>query len=149
MKAGLYKVFQWNGKDLFLQSAAAEDEFVVLSFDEIAHESRERLCQDKERGFHDREVMLMEDRKMAFILLPEEMEANRIRRLRVADLLAAIAGIEAGGDNLPAYAKAKLTMLRAELCSLIPVDPTAVTLEQQRANSSIEMVDFKVGGGRE
>ena len=93
--------------------------------------------------------MLMEDRKMAFILLPEEMEANRIRRLRVADLLAAIASIEAGGDNLPAYAKAKLTMLRAELCSLIPVDPTAVTLEQQRANSSIEMADFKVGGGRE
>ena len=144
MKAGLYKVFQWNGKDLFLQSPTEEDEFVVLSFNEIAHEARERLCKDKERGFHDRQVMLMEDKRMAFILLPEEIKANHIRRLRVAELLVSIAAIEAGGDNPPAHAKAKLTMLRAELCSLIPIDPTAVTIEQMRSNDSVTHEDYYV-----
>ena len=151
MKAGLYKVFQWNGKDLFLQSPKVEDEFVVLSFNEIAHEARERLCKDRDQGFHDRQVMLMENNQMAFILLPEEIEANRIRRLRVADLLAGIAAIEASGDekNMPAYIKARLTMMRAEMCSLVPIDPTAITLEQQRANESVESPDFKVDSGRE
>jgi hypothetical protein len=138
-----YKVFQWNGKDLFLQSCEHEDDFIVMSFGELTEESRNQLDRDKQHGVADREIMLTAGKQIAFKLTPEEIEVNRIRRHHVANLLAKIAAIE-GSDIPPAHANAKLTMLRAELAQLIPVDPTAITSEQRRANNSITMVDFQV-----
>lgn len=152
MRGEKYKIFQWNGKDLFLQKANSSDEFTVLSFEEIAHEAREQLCRDKDNGVTTREVMLLEDKKIAFLLSPEEIEADRIKRLRISRLLAQIAGYEeaeASKDKvMPPHAKAILIALRAELGQLIPLDPTAPTTDQRRTNESVVHEDFILKNGR-
>ena len=54
MESGIFTVFQYNGKDLFLQ--APDEHFIVLSFNELPHEVREQLCVDREQGKAGRQI---------------------------------------------------------------------------------------------
>ena len=78
MKAGIYLIYQWNGKDLFLQGRP--DEFVVLSRQEIPQHVVEKI----QIG---RTVSITDDGKITVVPTPEEiLEAvsNLGRELREA-----------------------------------------------------------------
>jgi hypothetical protein len=146
MDTGTFKVFQYNRKDLFLQ--APDESFVVRSFDEIPPEVREFLCRDLDNGIKDRQIEIAVNGEIRVILTPAEIETERLRKDRISRLLAGIAAIEASGSDIPQYAKERLATLRKELGELTPIDPTATTLEQQRANDSITRPEYDPRHGR-
>jgi hypothetical protein len=65
------------------------------------------------------------------------LEEERIRKQAHARLLVVIAGIEATGDDMPEYVKVRLEELRRQLAEFEPMDPTALTIAQKRANASV------------
>lgn len=133
MKSGLFTVFQYNGKDLFLQ--APDESFTVLSFSELPHEVREQLCVDREQGNAGRQVEITPAGAVVLIKTAKEIEIERDKKQRHAKILAEIAGLESSGD-LPEYALKRLERLRKELVEHEGYDPTATTLDQKRANAS-------------
>lgn len=139
MAFSLCAIFQWNGKDLFLQDEKGD--FTVKSFSELTNDTRVILDRDKKAGVTTRKARLYGDGHVELERTAAELEEERVQKGRIAKLYADIAAFEASSENAPAYVKAKLTMLRAELGSLIPMDPTCKTLEQQRANESIKNWD--------
>lgn len=143
MEAGTWVIFNWNGKDLFLQNPMNHEDFTVMTFSEIPNEYHPLLKPG-------REVEVFANGDMRLKRTPEEIEADRIRNLYRVNLERDIAALEAGGENnLPVYALNKLKLLRKEIAELQPTDPTAITLEQQRANASLTRKDFLLKNGRE
>jgi hypothetical protein len=143
MEVGVYKVYLWNGKDLFLE--APNGSFIVKSFSELSEEMRERLNSDVEGEIADREVEVDIKGRLVPVLTLAEIAADRLKKQEIAKVRGDIAAIEAAGENIPDYAMVKLKALRKKLATLIPRgDPTAVTQEQQRANESIIREDFDV-----
>ena len=138
----IYKVFQYNRKDLFLQ--APDESFVMRSFNEIPHEVREWLSADLDNDVKNREIEILSNGELKIVLTLAEIAADRLKKQEIAKVRGDIAAIEAAGENIPDYAMVKLKALRKKLAALTPVDPTAVTQEQQRANDSIIREDFDV-----
>ena len=138
----IYKVFQYNRKDLFLQ--APDESFVMRSFNEIPHEVREWLSADLDNDVKNREIEILSNGELKIVLTLAEIAADRLKKQEIAKIRSDIAAIEATGESIPDYAMVKLKALRKKLATLIPVDPTAVTQEQQRANESIIREDFDV-----
>ena len=138
----IYKVFQYNRKDLFLQ--APDESFVMRSFNEIPHEVREWLSADLDNDVKNREIEILSNGELKIVLTLAEIAADRLKKQEIAKVRGDIAAIEATGENIPDYAMVKLKALRKKLAALTPVDPTAVTQEQQRANESIIREDFDV-----
>lgn len=136
MEVGKWIIFSWNGKDLLLQDPMNHEHFTVVSFCEIPNEYHQKLTPG-------RELEIVESRDMQLKRTPEELEADRIKNLYHVNLQRDIAALEAMGEkNLPLYARNKLMLLRKEIADFQPTDPTAITLEQQRANASLTRKDF-------
>ena len=127
----LYTIFQWNGKDLFLRSTVDQDRFVVKTFSELTHEFREFASK-----WIGREVMLYSDGRLRIPKTREELQADADRRHRHLESLRHIRAFEEN-PVLSADHQKRLNDLRAELAKYEPVDPTATTSEQQRANRSV------------
>jgi hypothetical protein len=47
MESGLFTIFQWNGKDLFLQSVDDPDRFAFLSHQELTEAFRQAIAQGR------------------------------------------------------------------------------------------------------
>lgn len=136
MEVGTWMIFSWNGKDCILQDPMNHEHFTVISFSEIPSEYHQKLTPG-------RELRIVESSDIELKRTPEELEADRIKNLYRVNLERDIAGLEAMGEkNLPVYARNKLMLLRKEIADLQPTDPTAITLEQQRANASLTRKDF-------
>lgn len=132
MESGLFTVMAWNGKDLFLQ--APDEHFIVLSRPELSGEMIDFL----DRGhLVNRKIEITPGGELVIIKTPEEIENERQTRQRHARILRDIAALEADEKNLPPYAQVRLADLRKEIGEYERQDPTAVTLEQKRANASI------------
>ena len=133
VEPGLYYIFQWNGKDLFMQNL--KEDFFVLSRQELDSETVDFL-EHPER-YHGRKIKITAGGGVELIKTPAELEEERIRKQAHARLLVVIAGIEATGDDMPEYAKVRLEELRRQLAEFEPMDPTALTIAQKRANASV------------
>ena len=132
---GVYRIFQWNGKDLIVQGR--NEEFFVLSRSEISAEQIDWF--DEHVAETNREIEVTYTGKVEILKTPSEQEQERVRNDRITKIMVEIAGIEDTKDKeFTEYAQAKLESLRQEMASLIRTDPTAVTLEQKRANASWE-----------
>ena len=142
MEIGVYKVYLWNGKDLFLE--APNGSFIVKSFSELSSDLRERLDSDRDAEVTDRHVEVDIKGQLVPVSTLAEISADRLKKQEIAKVRGDIAAIEAAGENIPDYAMVRLKALRKKLATLTPVDPTAVTQEQQRANDSIIREDFDV-----
>lgn len=129
VQTGIFTVFAFNGKDLFLQ--AVDGSFVVKSYQELKEEIRLKA----EKG---RRVEILCDGSIVLIKTPAELEVEREKNHRHVKLLGEIAAFEAGGTkDFPEHYASKLASLRERLKEFEPDDPTAVTLEQKRANASL------------
>jgi len=128
MEWGTFTIFQWNGKDLFLQ--AKDGSFVVLSHQELPGQFHEHIVVG-------RQIEIAIDGEIKIIRTPQEKEQDLDKAQRHVKVRVAIAQIEGMGENtLPPYALAKLKSLRRELEQYEPLDPTAITIEQKNANIS-------------
>jgi len=136
MEIGVHKIFMWNGKDLFL--SAPSGVFTVMSFWEIPHEIREWLNTENVicKG---RELDVKQDgTTITLTKTRQEIQADADRQHRHLEIRRDIAGLEASEESTrPQYVLDRLVTLRNELTKYEAVDPTATTLEQQRANDSI------------
>jgi len=116
---GEYLTLSWSGSAGVL---VAPGKLIVIQKPELSPELRGSLYP----GHH------IEITKDGVI---RETAAERQRHTQI---IATIAGLEAAGEeNLPLYALHKLKQLRIELAGHEPVDPTAITSEQKRANTSM------------
>jgi hypothetical protein len=128
-QSGTYKIFQWNGKDLFLQGDG--DNFIVLSHQELTHEFRELICVG-------RVVTITEDGKVIAMKTPKEVSAELDNKLRMVQCQASIRALEEmGEENLLPYQLIKLKHLRKEYEQYEPLDPTALTIALKRTNASM------------
>jgi len=130
-EAGTFTIFQYNGKDLFLKGFG--DHFVVLSKCELTQAFIDKIIVG-------REVIIHLDGQIEASLTPEEIEEDRAKKLRHANVLRDIAAMEAHAEHntLLPYQENKLKALYVELALYESLDPTATTLEQKRANESCE-----------
>ncbi len=129
MEWGTFKIFQWNGKDLFLQDSTGN--FVVLSHQELPNEFMDKI----EVG---RDIEITFEKEIILLKTQAEKNADMEKKGRHAVILRDIAALEAMLDQgIPPYAMAKLRTLRQELKQHEPEDPTAITLDQKRANYSV------------
>src|ERR1022692_3946518 len=109
MEIGTWIIFNWNGKDLFLQNPMNHEEFTVMTFSEIPNEYHRLLTPG-------REVIVFANGDMKLKRTPEDIEADRVRNLYHSNLLRDIAALEAMGESsLPVYALNKLKLLRKEI----------------------------------
>jgi hypothetical protein len=128
---GTYKIFQFNGKDCFLQDETNPDHFCVLSHQELTHEFRDLITVG-------RVVIITPDGKVNAMKTPAETEAEREKKQRQTQCYASIAAIEAmGEENLLPYQLEKLRLLRKEYEQYEPLDPTALTIELKRTNKAM------------
>lgn len=83
MESGIFTIFQYNGKDLFLQ--APDEHFVVLSHQELTHDFRMLIAEG-------REVEITTSGEIIMVPTAAEIEIVRRRmlkttiRLRIEDL---------------------------------------------------------------
>jgi len=133
MKSGVFSIFQWNNKDLFLKDD--DDQFVVLSHQELPKEFFKYIDIGRKVKLDSCEGGWTEIRPMK---TPKEENEEHEANARHAKILVDIAGLEAMGESkLPPYALNKLKTLRLELQFFEPLDPTAITLEAKRSNASV------------
>lgn len=140
----LFTIFQYNGKDLFLQGLKDRDDFVVMSFNQLSHEFREFASK-----WIGRDVRKYSDGRLELIKTRQEIQEECDRRHRHLEIRRDIMALEAKTENITEYDLSKLEKLRDELKQYEHVDPTAITLEQQRANESLERPTFKLRNERE
>lgn len=134
MKSGTYTIFQFNGKDCFLQ--ADDGSFEMLSYKETPEEIRENPVKWSGRK------LTIDDNMIELLRTSQEIQEAIDRRQRHLAILRDISGIEEIAENhRPQYVKQRLTALRRELAEYENLDPTAITLEQKRANESIDRSD--------
>ena len=127
-----YTIFQFNGKDVFLRSVEDEDDFVVMSHQELTQEFLDLIIPG-------RVVLIREDGTIDALKTPAEVAAELDKKLRQTQCQAAIRGLEEmGEENLPPYAMNKLKLLRKEYEQYEPLDPTAVSFKLKRTNASCE-----------
>ena len=130
-KPGTYLTLSWVGIEGAL---TAPGELIIVSQAELAPELHGQLYPGHQ--------ILITDKG--------EIRKTDAERHRHTQILAGIAALEGSGDNtLPAYAQHKLQRLRVELRGHEPHDPSAVTAEHKRANSSLDRKDFKLFKGCE
>jgi hypothetical protein len=127
--AGLFTIYHFNGKDLFLQ--APDESFVVKSVLEMPLELRERAHE-----WIGRKIQLSADGSFTLVSTPKELDEARARTFRHVNILRDIAALEADEKNLPEYAQRKLKELRDALAEFEPRDPTAISLESKRSLAS-------------
>lgn len=139
----IYKIFQWNGKDLFIQEKSSPETFVTLSFSELSDYDRERLERGNKLAAIGREVTYCNG-KLDWIKTREEIQAEADRRHRRLEIRRDIAGLEGAESNNTEYSQKKLKELYTELAEYEHLDPTALTLEAQRANESITNPTFEL-----
>jgi hypothetical protein len=102
MKAGIYLIYQWNGKDLFLQGRP--DEFEVLSRQELPQHVVEKI----QIG---RTVSITEDGKITVVPTPQEVIDEIVCRV-AKELGSAIATLQS-------------RPIQIQVSQVTPVPPTA------------------------
>jgi len=119
-KPGIYTVMSWSGHDGLLETSKGD--FALVSSRELSPELHGCLVPGRQVEINaDGLVVRTLDDKW-----------------RHASVLAEIAALESVKENAHIdYATKRLTELRLELSDFEPADPTAITLEQKRANASI------------
>lgn len=141
LKPGVYIVFSWNGKDLFLQDL--DGVFEVLSFNELSHDIRCALPR-----WQGRKLIVDWEGKLDRVLTVAEMQEKMDRIQHQITIRRDISGIEAMPEvDRPEYVRLRLKELWAELAKYEDLDPTATTLDAVRANESVthETFDPKKG----
>jgi hypothetical protein len=120
-KPGLYTCLSWSGHDGGFESS--DGDFIIVKAHELhpefhSHVSVGRQIEIKSGG---------------------EIRATVADPLRHANIMRDIAALEAVPEKELSHRwREKLKTLRVELREFEPEDPTAVTLEAKRANSSVE-----------